>query len=67
MTVAGLPFSTRQIGEDVRNPPGNTQCRLGIQDSVTYGPTRIALLNVCFRVLLRFVNSLLNLGDAIVL
>jgi hypothetical protein len=34
---------------------------------MTSGPTRIALLAVCCKVLLRFANSLSNLGDAIVL
>ncbi len=51
----------------VRHPPGYTQRRLGIHGSMTSGPTRIALLAVCCRVLLRFVNSLSHLGDAIVL
>ncbi len=51
----------------VRNPPEYTQRRLGIQGSVTSGPTRIELFAVCCRVLLRFANSLPNLGDAIVL
>ncbi len=46
--------------------PGYTQQRLGIQDSVTSNLTRIALFAVCFRILLRFANSLLILGDAIV-
>ncbi len=44
-----------------------SQRRLGIQGSVTFGPTRIALLVVCYRVLLRFANSLSYLGDAIAL
>jgi hypothetical protein len=47
--------------EAVRNPSGYTQRRLGIQGSVTSGPTRIILLAVCCRVLLRFANSLLLL------
>jgi hypothetical protein len=48
---------------DVRNPSGYTQRRLGIQGSVTSGPTRIILLAVCCRVLLRFANSPLLLGE----
>ncbi len=51
----------------VRNPPRYTQRRLGIQSSVTSGPTSIALLAVCCRVLLRYANSLPNLGDTIIL
>jgi hypothetical protein len=49
--------------DDVRNPSGYTQRRLGIQGSVTSGPTRIILLAVCCRVLLRFANSPLLLGE----
>ncbi len=47
----------------VRNPSGYTQRRLGIQGSVTSSPTRIILLAVCCRGLLRFANSPLILGE----
>ncbi len=47
----------------VRNPSGYTQCRLGIQGSVTTSPIRIALLAVQCRVLLKFANSSLLLGE----
>jgi hypothetical protein len=50
-------FICKKLLYFVRNPSGYTQRRLGIQGSMTFSPTRITLLAVCYRVLLRFANS----------
>jgi hypothetical protein len=63
LMAAPLALSASKYALHVRNPLGYILCRLGIHSSVTSGPTRIALLIVECRILLRFVNSPLLPGE----